>query len=202
MSQKRKLDPRAIRSREWMKTALLELIREKEYQKISITDITDRAGLSRPTFYLHYKSKDELLMDHIDAMFDPVMATYYQLKEDAGVDQPGARAMTKMFEEIEKNAEVFRTAMQAGAGNLLIQRLYQRNQNYLKSLALRCEVEIPSKVLHLTSHYMAGAFVGIFTDWLEDPNPAPAEQMGEYLSKATIGLLRVAICNGELNKIF
>jgi AcrR family transcriptional regulator len=202
MSQKVKLDPRVKRSREWMKSALLELVQEKPYEKISITNITDRAGLSRPTFYLHYKSKDELLMDHLDTVFDPVMDAYYELKENANVQQPGVLAMTKMFEEIAKNIDVFRTALQAGAEQLLIKRMYFRNIDYLKCLAQRCEVEISPKVLHLTSHYMAGAFIGIFLDWLEDPNPAPPEQMGTYVSKATIGLLRVAICNGELNGIF
>ena len=64
MLQKNKLDPRAERSRAWMRAALMDLIAEKDYAKITITDITTRAGLSRPTFYLHYKSKDEILIIH------------------------------------------------------------------------------------------------------------------------------------------
>lgn len=202
MSQKNKLDPRAKRSQAWMKTALLELIHEKEYQKISITDITDRAGLSRPTFYLHYKSKDDLLMDQLDMVFDPVMDIYYRIKNDATIEHPGIITMTNIFEAVSENAVIFRTAMQAGAEHLFIERMHQRNIDYLINLAKRCEMEIPDKVLQLTSNYLAGAFVSTIRNWIEDPNPAPAEKMGEYLSKISIGILRVAICNGELNNIF
>ena len=202
MSHKQGLDPRAKRSREWLSNALLELIKEKDYQKISITDITDRAGLSRPTFYLHYKSKNELLMDHIDSIFHPIMELYYRMKDASDIEQPGVFTMTKIFVAIGENAEIFRTALQAGADNLLILRLHEYNQEYLYNLARHCEMVIHPKVIQLTSRYMAGAFVTTFRNWLEDPHRATPEQMGAYLSRITIGLLRVAICNGELNDIF
>ena len=54
-------DLRIRRSRQWLHDALIGLIEEKSYDEISITDITERANLSRNTFYLHYKSKEELL---------------------------------------------------------------------------------------------------------------------------------------------
>ena len=70
MSSKQSQDPRAIRSRRWLQESLLALIEEKPYQTITVTDITERAEISRPTFYLHYGSKDELLLSCLDNMFD------------------------------------------------------------------------------------------------------------------------------------
>lgn len=190
MSQKNKLDPRVQRSRQWMQTALLELINEKEYEKISITDITDRAGLSRPTFYLHYSSKDELLMDHLDTIFDPM------------IEQPGSLATTKIFEGILEEIDVFQTAMQVGTEQLLLNRMYDRNLSYLKDLARRCEMEIASEVLELTAHFMAGAFVAILITWVQNDCPHPPEKMSEFVTEAIRPLLRTAICNKELDHIF
>jgi AcrR family transcriptional regulator len=202
VSQKNLLDPRVQRSRQWMKTALLELINEKSYEKISVTDITDRAGLSRPTFYLHYSSKDEILMDHLDTIFDPIMEEFHELRQNIEIDQPGSIAMTKMFEGIFDQIDIFRTVWQAGAEKLLIQRMYQRNLIYLKDLAQRCEMEITPEILELSAHFMAGAFVGIIINWLQEECPHPPEKMGEFITEATRSLLRTAICNGELNYIF
>ncbi len=41
--------------------ALKELCLEKDYEKISISDITKRCGLNRQSFYYHFQDKDELL---------------------------------------------------------------------------------------------------------------------------------------------
>ena len=42
----------------------MELTSEKGYDKVTVEDITERANLGRTTFYLHYQSKDDLLVDH------------------------------------------------------------------------------------------------------------------------------------------
>lgn len=45
--------------------ALLQLMRTQEYNDISITDITRRAGVSRMSYYRNYSSKDEILRDYM-----------------------------------------------------------------------------------------------------------------------------------------
>lgn len=44
----------ALRSKQLIRQALLELLDEKEYEKITVTDIVRRADLNRSTFYAHY----------------------------------------------------------------------------------------------------------------------------------------------------
>lgn len=54
-------DRRAIRTKRMIRTALSELIEEKGFNEISITDLTSRADINRGTFYLHYTDKYDLL---------------------------------------------------------------------------------------------------------------------------------------------
>lgn len=52
----------AIRSKEAIKKALRELVKEKkDINAISVSDITKRAGINRCTFYNHYKNIGEIL---------------------------------------------------------------------------------------------------------------------------------------------
>lgn len=44
----------AVRSRRLIRQAFLELLMEKNFEKITITDIVNRADLNRSTFYAHY----------------------------------------------------------------------------------------------------------------------------------------------------
>src|SRR6266545_463064 len=61
-------DRRIQRTRQALHTALLELTREKGYDSISIEEITDRANVGRATFYLHYKDKEDLLLELFSEM--------------------------------------------------------------------------------------------------------------------------------------
>ena len=55
MSRKReRTDPRIFRTRQFLRDALIDLIREKGFDIVQVQEITERAKLNRPTFYLHY----------------------------------------------------------------------------------------------------------------------------------------------------
>lgn len=54
-------DKRVVRTKASLTRALFELLEEKEFSKISITELTRRAKVDRKTFYLHYQSLDEIL---------------------------------------------------------------------------------------------------------------------------------------------
>lgn len=43
--------------------ALIALMKIKPYNKISVTDITERAGVSRMAYYRNYKEKDDILLN-------------------------------------------------------------------------------------------------------------------------------------------
>ncbi|MFC6334032.1 TetR/AcrR family transcriptional regulator [Paenibacillus septentrionalis] len=46
--------------------AAIELFSEKGYEATSIQEITERCGISKGAFYLHFKSKDELILAIVD----------------------------------------------------------------------------------------------------------------------------------------
>ncbi len=61
MDKKRKLDSRIIRSKRDLANSLEELLQEKNLDDISITEITDRAMVSKNTFYNNFEDKGDLL---------------------------------------------------------------------------------------------------------------------------------------------
>lgn len=57
-------------SEQWMIEALLQLMQSKSYSQITIKDITEKAGVSRLTFYRHFETKEDILKKHLDILFD------------------------------------------------------------------------------------------------------------------------------------
>jgi AcrR family transcriptional regulator len=64
-----RLDPRILRTRQLLQDSLRRLLQEKEFDKISVQDITEAATLNRATFYAHYTDKFALLEEFIRVSF-------------------------------------------------------------------------------------------------------------------------------------
>ena len=61
-----KVDPRVKRTRRLLRDALVSLILEKGFASISIKEITERAEVAYITFFRHFESLDQLLMEILD----------------------------------------------------------------------------------------------------------------------------------------
>lgn len=56
-------DPRAVRTRTRLRGALLDLLRSRDWDGISVADVVAHAHCSRSTFYAHYDDREALLAD-------------------------------------------------------------------------------------------------------------------------------------------
>jgi len=57
----KKEHPQKAKSKQWIVNSLLELMAEKDYQSITIKELTQKADLDRKTFYRHFSTKEEVL---------------------------------------------------------------------------------------------------------------------------------------------
>jgi AcrR family transcriptional regulator len=68
------LDPRIRRTRVLLQQSLGKLLAEKEFDKISVQDISEAAGVNRATFYDHYTDKFDLLECMVGTRFGELLA--------------------------------------------------------------------------------------------------------------------------------
>jgi AcrR family transcriptional regulator len=68
----------AEQSRQWFWDAFLELLQEKDYQKITIAEIAQRADLDRRTFYRSFHGKEGLIKWYFQKMLDQYHDVLYQ----------------------------------------------------------------------------------------------------------------------------
>ena len=54
-------NPIALQSQQWLVDSLILLMKEKPYEKITVSDICKKADLSRQTFYNFFPTKEEIL---------------------------------------------------------------------------------------------------------------------------------------------
>ena len=65
-----KTDPRVIKTRNSLRKALVYLMRREKLEDISVQKITETANITRGTFYLHYKDKQDFIQSAIQEIVD------------------------------------------------------------------------------------------------------------------------------------
>src|SRR6266478_3551822 len=114
-------DLRARRTRKWLQDALIELMKEKSFEDIQITELTGRAQVSRPAFYLHFRSKEELLLSHVNVIFDEFHAEVSKEIARGNIDRKQFCIM--LFQYWERDADTLRMVIQAENPDILLERL-------------------------------------------------------------------------------
>src|SRR5438067_959504 len=65
-----KVDRRIRRTRDRLGDALLELVKEKGFDAVTVQDVLDRAQVGRSTFYEHYRDKDDLFFSDLEQFLE------------------------------------------------------------------------------------------------------------------------------------
>jgi predicted transcriptional regulator len=70
------------RTKSWIFEALMLLIEKMPYNKITVSDICEKAGIARPTFYRNYKDKDDIAREYLLNVFSTELLNIEEIKKD------------------------------------------------------------------------------------------------------------------------
>lgn len=181
----KKIDRRVRRTRRRLRQSLIELILAHGYENITIQHITDHADLSRATFYLHYKDKDELLVNSLESMFDELVKSLKQpffSRDGIPQDQPLPSLIA--FQHVQEYSALYKALLLGERG---VSYVIHRSLEYLARVSHQQILQIVSKdELHrlpvppeIIAWSNAGSLFAIILWWLDNDMPFSAETMAE-----------------------
>ncbi|WP_371482779.1 TetR/AcrR family transcriptional regulator [Kitasatospora sp. NBC_00315] len=178
-------DPRAERSRDKLRQALLAECAERPLAEVSVAALVRRAGVGRATFYLHYEDLQALA---VDACAEIVRRAVEALHAWRGIPDPAAAppALTTFFAETAEHAALHRGLLRPGGGgplgDLLHRELRERSRTE-RELAGAAHAE-------LVASAVAAAFTGVLADWLHGSVEGGPEQVAADVWRLLIALHR------------
>jgi len=183
-------DRRVQRTRRMLQGALVQLLKERAYDDVTIQDIAERANLGRTTFYLHYRTKEDLLFDHhahVLAHFHFGTFTRQALLGDA--PQP---ELVEFLELVARNRPMYLTIRSAKDAAYLLggirEQLAANLNRTLRTIFPHCEPLTPLDVL---TEYIVGAQLALIHWWMTTRTLYDAVQLATMLHR----LQRAAICD-------
>jgi AcrR family transcriptional regulator len=171
-----KPDRRVQRTQHLLRDALVSLILEKGYQKITIQDIIDKANVGRSTFYSHYRDKEDLLFSGFDELADD-LHRHVRSTDAAAVDQGHLLHSHEFFIHAYNNKELYLAMTESGGGELLLDIANQHMQNHIE-VHLKQFPSIGEQVpLPVITNFLAGSLLTMIIWWLEHKTPYTPEEM-------------------------
>ncbi len=174
-------DRRSQRTRHLLSAALVELIKEKDYNTITVSDIIDRANVGRSTFYAHYRDKDDLLVGELDRVMDVLSRDIPHEPREENRFFPSLG----LFRHVGEQYELYKALVWGPGIDLLIKHmqksLSKRIEQGLKESKKEFSVPVP-----VVANYIAGSFLNLLKWWLENKMIYSPEQMDEIFQKLTM----------------
>lgn len=173
------MDPRIARTRRSLRDALFALARERPLEEISVSDIAERAGVNRSTYYKHYSDKDTLLAEALDAVIDEAVG---DADESPISETDGARILLEYLQHVEANASLYRR-MLGEAGSAAIQvRMTSRMQSILiESFQQEVPPGLASLPKPVAAAALSGSALATVRAWLEVEPLPPATTASEWI---------------------
>ncbi len=180
-----KVDPRVRRTRRLLRDALVSLILEKDFASISIKEITDRAEVAYITFFRHFGSLDELLMEALDEGLAELLGhieTLAKQSETSSLETEGRL----IFEYIGQKADLFRILLKSQSVTRVRKKVVRNIAViFQKSCAPLTRANSQATVDMLSNH-IATSLLSLIEWWLENNMTPPPAEMGRVYKSLII----------------
>ena len=187
MSHEDQVDLRIRRTQKFLQDAMIELIREKGFEAITVGDIAERAMINRATFYRHYQDKYDLVAKIFEDMASQLVEYMQPIRRDtrhsAWDDAPEIWAL--LFEQVAENARLYRAMLGKNGSSWFAARMreytikimIEREQEY--EVKPRRQIN-PAMPQDLPSAQLAHVLIGTITWWLESEKTYTPKQMATW----------------------
>lgn len=187
------------KTKKLLSDALIKLMSEKDFDKISVKDLTEELDINRGTFYLHYKDKYDLLQQKEDEVleeFDEIITGVLQNLHKDFVVPSDRKVLLSIFisvySNIKKNAEFMKVILGSNGDLNFQMKVKNFIENWLvENISINADAEkLPIKYLAAVA---SSAQLGIIQKWLKTGMKETPEELAYFFSNIVFTIYNGAI---------
>ena len=169
------VNPTAQQSQRWIIEALLELMGNTEYDKISVSEICRKADLDRRTFYRNFDSKNDVLEQHITILSEEYLKIY------AVIDNPNSYNAAKIFFEFwSQHLDFIRNIKSCGMSDFIFHRFEKFTMEHTELLIGEGVQKLPVDYVFA---YRIGGYWNVMLTWATSEVVLPPDEMASIISQ-------------------
>ncbi len=167
---------RERRMQKLLREALIALIEERGFEALTIGELTERALVSRATFYRHYQDKYDL----VEQIFEEAMSVLLDQLGELGREHP-AEIWVRFFEHIAEYDKLYRALLGSKGSPWFVRRMRASLAELIKERGCFSHGASPHPVHTfsdgLVPDLVSIMFVEAITWWLEQGKPYTPREM-------------------------
>ncbi|MDR2491493.1 MAG: TetR/AcrR family transcriptional regulator [Spirochaetaceae bacterium] len=184
MSQKQVTPNRQVqRTKGWIFEAIMLLMDEKPYHKITVQDITQKAGIARQTFYRNYDDKDDAVFEYLSNTLKTEL-----FKIEGGGATGAQNNITLIFNYtymLEQRTNLKKILSCAGLEN----RIFTEIHEFALNLIAHYRDGLSAEEYHICRYKLVYQITGclrVLFDWFIQDMPLPADKLFSMLNAMNI----------------
>ncbi|GCF11601.1 TetR/AcrR family transcriptional regulator [Dictyobacter arantiisoli] len=184
---------RVRRMQKLLREALLDLIEERGFDALTVSEIIERAMVSRTAFYRHYQDKYDL----VEQIFEEAMSALLNAVGELGQEHP-AEIWVTFFEHIAVYARLYRALLGSKGSPWFVRRMRAALSGLIKERGRHPHGPDTSSYLshgfsnEFVPDLVSAMFVETITWWLEHERPYTPREIATKVALLASALFKEA----------
>lgn len=187
-------DLRVIKTRQCIHNALVDLLTEKNFADITVTEISARAMINRKTFYRHYQT----VSDALTAVETDILESFINNNKNNNSCLKIDMMLSHISSLVEENKETLSKMISFTPELLQTGRfkelLCRATEVALKNIGGLSDQQMIKDI----SKFLVSGIISIYSDWLMSEYQEPLDQITQTIQKMIFGALRVFVSEEKL----
>lgn len=183
--------PQAEQSRQMLSSALIKLMKIKPYKEISVAELSEKADLSRRTFYRHFNTIDDVLNYRLEKIAKDFSVYFWNVYDNSNI-----YTIVKIFFSFWcEHKEFLFTLQKNDMLYLLLERVMPAMRKNIRKMIPELSKEgltpheqtvFENKLeqIEYIFYFMAGGAFNLLIHWIENGASLSANEMAEIATKA------------------
>lgn len=172
----------ALRSKKLIREAFIALVEEKDFSKVTVTDIVKMADINRGTFYAHYADTRAIAQEMQDEVIDGIRALLNEFRFESFLLNPQPQLL-KISQWLETDMLAYRRLIHLRGAEHFIMRL---KEIFVKLITTDTDIPefikaLPEYPIH--THFLAGGIISIYQAWISGTLDCSGEEIAAEVSK-------------------
>ena len=182
------MDRRQKKTRAAIFNAFSGLLREKNYNKITVQEIINRADVGRTTFYAHFETKEDLLKELCEELFGHIIASAADCTHTHGLYSDSSApesVFCHLLQHLEENDNNILGMLSCESSEIFLRyfkdSLNQLIQNQFADRILSRQQEADSQIPRdFLINHISGSFVEMVLWWIRGGRRETPEELDRY----------------------
>ncbi|MES4908882.1 MULTISPECIES: TetR/AcrR family transcriptional regulator [unclassified Streptomyces] len=183
---------RTRRTRKLLREALIDLIEERGFDRLTVAEITDRGMVSRAAFYRNYRDKFHLVEQIFDEAMGELVGT---MSDDSG--KTTQERWIDFFEHISDYHRLYGALLGRNGSPWFANKMRSTLSEMVKEHLTIPDVTLPAApgrkpATGLVPTILGATFVQAITWWLENDRPNPPRDIAMQTAQIAAAIIKEA----------